>query len=130
MLTAAKYLRFFYAMGALHECDNQMGNSNISDHTFFFVCVLIARVFSYPNHIWRRTQACFIFYGLFIWEILTRFIEYWKITERVLSDRLCCRFFIALPTKNSTSNTNSNSNMKNWSENHFSMGMAAILCIS
>lgn len=34
----------------------------------------------------ETAKAGFIFYGIFICEILTRFIEYWKITERVLSD--------------------------------------------
>lgn len=85
-----------------HECDNQMGNSNISDHTYFFVLfrAMHACYAVNPSRFWRRNRACFIFYGLFIWKLLKRFIEYWKITERVLCDHrmfccCCCSFFLS-----------------------------------
>lgn len=90
----------FALLDLLHECDNQMGNSNISDHThrvFFLFCQLrrchlfcamhafFSAAFN-PTRFEDATKPVSYFMVLFIWTLLTRFIEYWKISERVLSD--------------------------------------------
>lgn len=99
MLAAVVAMLVFAPLDLLHECDNQMGNSNISDHKLkkkkfcqprrcHLFCAMHAIFFRafIPTRFEDATKPVSYFMVLFIWTLLTRFIEYWEISERVLSD--------------------------------------------